>query len=219
MTLRIVIADDALLIREGVRMVIDTIDGMEIVGEAETLPELMAAVAEHSPDVVITDIRMPPTNTDEGIQAARQIRAEHATTGVLVLSQHVESAFVLNLLEDGTDRLGYLLKENVGRRAELQRAIEAVHAGSSSIDPAVVEVLVQARSSATSPLDALTPRELEVLALIAEGINNQAIADRLVLSGKAVEKHINAIFSKLGLGEEPEAHRRVRSVLVFLANQ
>ena len=219
MTLRIVIADDALLIREGVRMVIDTIDGMEVVAEAETLPGLMDAVAAHSPDVVITDIRMPPTNTDEGIQAARTIRAERPGTGVVVLSQHIEPAFVIRLLEDGTERLGYLLKERVGRRAELQRAIEAVHGGSSSIDPAVVEVLVQARSSATSPLDALTPRELEVLSLIAEGINNQAIAERLVLSGKAVEKHINAIFSKLGLGEEPEAHRRVRSVLVFLANQ
>lgn len=211
------IADDALLIRQGLRMVLDTLDGIELVAEAEDLPTLLAAVDEHRPDVVITDIRMPPTNTDEGVEAAGRIRSGHATTGVIVLSQHAEPGFIVTLLENGTERLGYLLKENIGDRAEIQRAIDAVVGGGSAIDPAVVEVLVQSRTAPMSPIEQLTPREREVLALIAEGLNNAGIASSLVLSEKAVEKHINSIFSKLQLGEELDTHRRVRAVLLYLA--
>ena len=214
---RVVIADDAMLLRQGVVSVLATLDGVEVVAEADDHPSLLAAVAEHRPDLVITDVRMPPTLTNEGIAAARQIRAEYPETGVIVLSQYLDADYVLELLQDGTEGLGYLLKENVADRRQLATAIEAVCNASSSIDPAAIEVFVQARSRRPSPIDDLSDREREVLSLIAEGLKNSAIAERLTLSEKSVEKHINSIFSKLHLTDEPESNRRVRSVLVWLA--
>ena len=214
---RVVIADDAMLLRQGVVSVLATLDGVEVVAEADDHPSLLAAVAEHRPDLVITDVRMPPTLTNEGIAAARQIRAEYPETGVIVLSQYLDADYVLELLQDGTEGLGYLLKENVADRRQLATAIEAVCNASSSIDPAAIEVFVQARSQRPSPIDDLSDREREVLSLIAEGLKNSAIAERLTLSEKSVEKHTNSIFSKLHLTDEPESNRRVRSVLVWLA--
>ena len=211
------IADDALLLRQGVKSVLATLDGVEVVAEAEDQPELMAAVDEHRPDLVITDVRMPPTHTNEGIVAARQIRSRHPDTGVIVLSQYLDADYVIELLEEGTEGLGYLLKENVADRRQLASAIDAVCSSSSSIDAAAIEVFVQARSRRPSPFDDLTEREREVLALVAEGLRNSAVAERLHLSEKSVEKHINSIFTKLHLTDEPESNRRVRSVLLWLA--
>lgn len=211
------IADDALLLRQGVTAVLATLDGVEVVAEADDHPGLMALVDEHAPDLVITDVRMPPTHTNEGIRAARDIRSLHPETGVIVLSQYLDADYVIELLEDGTEGLAYLLKENVADRRQLASAIDAVCSGSSSIDPAAIEVFVQARSRRPSPFDDLTEREREVLALVAEGLRNSAVAARLHLSEKSVEKHINSIFSKLHLGAEPESNRRVRSVLLWLA--
>jgi DNA-binding NarL/FixJ family response regulator len=214
---RVVIADDAMLLRQGVRAVLATLDGVEVVAEAEDQPALMAAVAEHTPDLVITDVRMPPTHTNEGIVAAREIRSRHPETGVIVLSQYLDADYVIELLDEGTEGLAYLLKENVADRRQLAGAIDAVCSASSSIDPAAIEVFVQSRSRRPSPLDELTDRERDVLALVAEGLRNSAVAERLHLSEKSVEKHINSIFSKLHLTDEPESNRRVRSVLVWLA--
>ena len=214
---RVVIADDAMLLRQGVVSVLATLDDVEVVAEADDHPSLLAAVDEHRPDLVITDVRMPPTLTNEGIAAAREIRARYRDTGVIVLSQYLDADYVLELLQDGTEGLGYLLKENVADRRQLATAIEAVCNASSSIDPAAIEVFVQARSRRPSPIDDLSEREREVLSLIAEGLKNSAIAERLTLSEKSVEKHINSIFSKLHLTDEPESNRRVRSVLVWLA--
>ncbi|MDW3221190.1 MAG: response regulator transcription factor [Acidimicrobiales bacterium] len=216
-SLRAVVADDDLLVRAGIVAVIDALDDIELVGQAGNLSELLEVVDEQRPDVVITDVRMPPSQTDEGIQAARRIRQDHPTTGVVVLSQHAEPEYVLSVLEGGSEGVGYLLKENVSDLAEVERALRAVAAGGSSIDPAVVSVLVASRQSAPSAIDELSPREREVLSLIAEGDNNASIAARLVLSEGAVAKHINAIFSKLQLSEEPAVHRRVKAVLLWLA--
>ncbi|MGB7877856.1 MAG: response regulator transcription factor, partial [Ilumatobacteraceae bacterium] len=193
------------------------IDDMELVAECSDLPELRSAVADHEPDLVVTDIQMPPTLTDEGIVAAIEIRAERKEVGVLVLSQYVEPEYVMTLFEDGSEGLGYLLKERVADLDEFERAVRSVASGQSAVDPKVVEVLVSSRSQRPSEIDRLTPRETEVLGLIAEGLNNAAIADRLVLGDKAVAKHINGIFSKLGLSEEDEVHRRVKAVLLWLA--
>ena len=216
--LRIVVAEDTLLIRRGVLAILDLIDDLEVVAECGDLPSLLAAVGEHEPDVVLTDVCMPPSMTDEGIQAALQFRSERPEMGVVVLSQHAEPEFVLALFADGSDSLGYLLKERVGDPDELARAIRSVAAGGSIVDSQIVDVLVSERGSSTnSALDRLTPRESEVMALIAEGYNNAAIASRLVLSDKAVGKHIGSIFSKLDLGEAEDAHRRVKAVLTWLA--
>ena len=214
---RVVIADDALLLRKGVIAVLNTLDDVEVVAEADDYPTLMAAVAEHEPDFVITDVRMPPSFTNEGIAAARSIRSSYPGTGVIVLSQYLDADYVLELLEDGTDCLGYLLKENVADRRQLATAIDAVCNSSSSIDPAAIEVFVQARSNRPSPIDQLTERERDVLGKIAEGLRNAAIAERLDVGEKSVEKHINSIFSKLQLTDEAESNRRVRSVLLWLA--
>jgi len=214
---KVVIADDALLLRQGVIAVLNTLDNVEVVAEADDRPSLIAAVEEHRPDLVITDVRMPPTLTNEGISAAREIRSRWPQTGVIVLSQYLDADYVLELLEDGTEGVGYLLKENVADRRQLASAIDAVCNASSSIDPAAIEVFVQARSRRPSPIDDLSDRERDVLALIAEGLRNSAIAERLSLSEKSVEKHINSIFSKLHLTAEAESNRRVRSVLVWLA--
>jgi len=215
--IRIVLADDHYLVREGVAALIATEPDLELVATCGDEAEALAAIAEHDPDVVITDIRMPPTGTDEGVRIAARLRTERPGTGVVVLSQYVEPAYALALLADGSAGRAYLLKERVSDIDQLVAAVQAVAGGGSWIDPQVVESLVTSRSTPVdSPLRHLTPRELEVLAEIATGKNNAAIADRLVLSGRAVEKHINSIFSKLGLSEEPALHRRVAAVLLFL---
>lgn len=216
--LRVVIAEDNLLVREGVVRVIDHSDGVELVAAVGTYDELIAAAVEHSPDVVVTDIRMPPTMSDEGIRAARELRTLQPKTGVVVLSQYAEPAYALALLEHGSGGRAYLLKERVADPAELVAAIIAVADGGSVIDPRVVEVLVNSRNTKPSPLDQLTTREKEVLAEMAQGKNNAAIGAALFLSDRAVEKHINALFSKLGLSEEIDVHRRVKAVLVFLSS-
>ena len=215
-SLRVVLADDHALIRQGVAAVIEAIPDVELVGQCEDLDGLLTTVDRETPDVVVTDIRMPPTNDDEGIEAARAIRRSHPDTGVVVLSQFAEPEYVLLLFEDGSDRLGYLLKDRVDP-ATLERAIRSVSTGGSAVDGSIVDVLVQARTRHPSPIDALTPREREVLGCIAEGLNNGAVAEKLVLSEKAVAKHINSIFSKLGLAFEEQSHRRVKAVLLWLS--
>jgi DNA-binding NarL/FixJ family response regulator len=215
-TIRVVLADDHVLIRQGVAAVIDAIPGVELIEQCADADQLLASVERLAPDVVVTDIRMPPTNTDEGIEAARAIRRNHPHIGVVVLSQYTEPEYVLALFEEGSDKLGYLLKDRVDA-PELSRAIEAVADGGSAVDAAIVEVLVRTRATRASPVDTLTPREGEVLTLMAEGLNNRAVAGRLVLSEKAVAKHINSIFSKLGLAFEEDSHRRVKAVLLWLA--
>jgi DNA-binding NarL/FixJ family response regulator len=214
--LRVVLADDNVLIRQGVAAIIDSLADIEILAECNDVDTLFAAIGEHEPDVVVTDIRMPPSHTDEGIRAARAIRETHPTIGVVVLSQFSEPAYVLSLFEDGSDGLGYLLKERVSP-GELERAIREVAVGGSVVDSKIIEVLVESRSRRSSAIDALTPRERDVLALIAEGLNNSSIAEELVLTQRAISKHINSIFSKLGLSEEEHAHRRVKAVLMWLA--
>ena len=215
--LRIVVADDVLLMRQGVVRVLEAIPGVDVVAECDDADQLLAAVDEHGPDVVLTDIAMPPTHTDEGIRAAIRIRDERPHVGVVVLSQYAEPDYVLDLFDGGSDHLGYLLKERIGDPDELARAVDAVAEGGSVVDPKIVEILVDARSSATTAVDRLTPRETEVLSVMAEGLNNAAIAERLVLSDRAVAKHINAIFSKLDLGAEDDSHRRVKAVLTWLS--
>jgi DNA-binding NarL/FixJ family response regulator len=215
MTTRVIVAEDNLLMRRGVVAAVRALGDTEVVAECETKDELVDAVAELLPDVVITDIRMPPTNTNEGIEAARMIRASHRSVAVIVLSHHVEPDYIAALFDDGSDRLGYLLKENVGDLDEMRRAISTVCAGGSSIDPEVIDAMFG--RAGTSPIDALTGREREVLALIAEGLNNTAIGERLVIAEKSVQKHINTIFSKLQLTEETDTHRRVRAVRLWLA--
>lgn len=216
-SLRIVVAEDSLLVREGIRRVLESRPGMVVVATCVDLPGLLATVAEHRPDVVVTDVRMPPTSTDEGIRAATALRTSHPSTGVLVLSQYAEPGYATALLESGSDRRGYLLKERVGDPDELVRAVRAVADGGSVIDPRVVDVLVAARAGArSSPLRGLTPREREVLASIAEGRSNASVGQALGLSERAVEKHINALFAKLGLTDEPDLNRRVAAVLLYL---
>jgi DNA-binding NarL/FixJ family response regulator len=216
--LRVVIAEDNLLVREGVVRLIDLSDGVEMVAAVGTYDDLINAVKELEPDVVVTDIRMPPTMSDEGIRAARELRTVQPGVGVVVLSQYAEPAYALALLEHGSGGRAYLLKERIADPAELIAAIEAVAGGGSVIDPRVVEVLVNSRHAKPSPLDQLTTREKEVLAEMAQGKNNAAIGAALFLSDRAVEKHINALFSKLGLSEEIDVHRRVKAVLVFLSS-
>jgi DNA-binding NarL/FixJ family response regulator len=218
MAVRVLVAEDSLLVREGIATLLGTDDEIDVTALVEDLPGLLAAVAADPPDVVLTDIRMPPTGTDEGIRAAAELRDTHPTVGVVVLSQYVEPAYVLALLDGGSEGRAYLLKERVSDADQLLRAIREVARGGSVVDPLVVESLVAARSRAKeSPLDRLTPRETEVLGEIAQGKNNAAVAASLVLSERAVEKHINSLFAKLGLTEEPEVHRRVKAVLLYLA--
>lgn len=217
-SLRVVVADDSLLVREGVVAILGALDGVEVVAECADLGALTEAVGRLVPDVVLTDICMPPSMTDEGIRAAKAIRAQYPGIGVVVLSQFAEPEFVLDLFEHGSDRLAYLLKDRVGEPVELERALRRVAAGGSVVDPQIVDVLGSARSGRASVLDRLTPREREVMALIAQGYNNLAIAQRLVLSEKAVAKHINSIFSKLDLAHDDDSHRRVKAVLTWLSD-
>ena len=221
MAIRVVLGEDNYLVREGLRRLLASAEGVEVQAECEDLGSLLEAIEERRPDVVLTDIRMPPTESDEGIQLAARLRVEHPQIGVVVLSQYAEPAYVLALLESGSDGRAYLLKERVYDRAQLVAAIEAVAAGESVIDPKIIDLLVAAKArSERSPLAQLTPRELEVLAAIAEGRSNAAISDALVLTKRAVEKHINAIFLKLNLSKAQDAGAvspRVKAALLFLA--
>jgi DNA-binding NarL/FixJ family response regulator len=214
-TIRVVLADDSVLLREGIsRLLVEA--GFDVVGQAGNANELLEAVRSHRPDVVITDIRMPPTQTDEGLQAAAAIREEHGSTvGVLVLSQYIETTFALRLVADGAGGVGYLLKDRVDDLDDFAGAVRRIAKGGSVIDPAVVAQLV-GRRRAKVPLDDLSEREREVLALMAEGRSNQAICDRLFLAPKTVEAHIANIFSKLELLPAPDDHRRVLAVLAHL---
>ncbi len=217
MTLRIVVAEDNLLMREGIRSVLALDDNLALVATTADYDGLLAAVDEHHPDVVITDIRMPPNQTDEGIRAANQLRESHPDLGVVVLSQYVEPEYAIRLFDQGSSGRAYLLKERIGEPNELYAAIRRVQEGGSVIDPKVVETLIAARSAdQPTVLDRLTERELEVLAHMAQGKSNAGIGDALFISPRSVEKHINAIFTKLDLSQEPESHRRVRAVLVYL---
>lgn len=215
--IRVVLAEDNVLLRDGISRLVDAQPDLELVGLAGDLPGLLEIIGEERPDVVVTDIRMPPTGTDEGIQAAATLRQEHPGTGVVVLSQYAEPAYALALLADGSEGRAYLLKERVSEVDELLNAVREVAAGGSVIDPKVVESLVAGRRGPTSELHRLTPRETEVLAEMAQGKSNAAIAASLVLSERAVEKHTNSIFSKLGLSEERDVNRRVKAVLLYLS--
>jgi serine/threonine-protein kinase len=212
--MRVVIADDAMLIREGTARLLQDA-GFVIAGKAGDAQELLRCVAQDRPDVAIVDIKMPPTHTDEGLVAAQEIRASYPEVGVLVLSQYLESRYALRLLQQHPERVGYLLKERVSDVAVLADAIRRVAEGECVLDPTIVARLVR-RPRHKGPLDQLTEREREVLALIAEGRSNRSIAEMLVLSPKTVEAHVGRVFSKLGLGETPDYHRRVLAVLAFL---
>ena len=220
MTIRLVLADDSYIIREGVRELLSGVDDITVVAVCADLDSLLSAIDSEHPDVVLTDIRMPPTNTDEGIRAAESLRTTAPNTGVVVLSQYADAEYALALLDKGAGGRAYLLKERVTDLDQLANAIREVARGGSAIDPKVVENLIAARTRyARSPLAELTAREREVLAQVAEGKNNAAIAVELHLTDRAIEKHINSIFSKLGLSEEQDVHRRVRATLIYLAAQ
>jgi DNA-binding NarL/FixJ family response regulator len=212
--MRVVVADDAVLFREGLSRVL-TEAGFEVTAQVGDGPSLLDQVRRDPPDVVVVDIRMPPTHTTEGLDAAREIRERHPQVGVLVLSAHVEAGYALRLIEDGAVRAGYLLKERVADLAELADAVRRVAAGGLVIDPSVVARLV-ARQRVRNPLDDLTDRERDVLAVMAEGRSNQAIAERLYLSPKTVEAYVRGVFTKLGLEQGADDNRRVLAVLAFL---
>ena len=212
--MRVVIADDVMLTREGIARVL-TAAGAEVVGEAEDVDGLMRAVAAEKPDCAIVDIRMPPTNTDEGIVAAQQIRELHPEVGVLVLSQYVEPGFAMRLLEETPERSGYLLKDRVSDPAILVDALRRLAEGETVVDPTIVSRLL-ARRRIADPLDDLSEREREVLALVAEGLSNAEIGRRLFITERTVEAHVKQIFLKLRIGQAPETNRRVLAVLAFL---
>jgi DNA-binding NarL/FixJ family response regulator len=219
MAIRVVLGEDSIIMREGLSQLLAADPEVEIVAAVGDLDDLRDACSRYRPDVVVTDIRMPPTSTDEGIRLAGELRDTHPAIGVVVLSQFSDPQYALALLERGSDGRAYLLKERVHHRAELMAAIRAVADGGSLIDPKVVETLVTARGrSPSSPLDELTPREREVLSEIAQGRSNMAIAESLVLTKRAVEKHINAIFLKLGLADAEDVSKRVKATLMLLAD-
>jgi len=204
--------------REAVTSLLATLDDVELVAVCETYDQLIEIVEEHRPSVVITDIRMPPTQTDEGIRAASYIREHYPDTGVVVLSHYAEPEYALKLFRKGSSGRAYLLKDHVGDVGAISAAMKEVMSGGSVVDPQVVDVLVAARiREKESLLQRLSPRELDVLAEIAKGLNNAGIAEALFISRRAVEKHINAIFTKLDLSFEEATHRRVRAVLLYLA--
>lgn len=218
--IKLVLAEDNLLVREGIVRLLDAHPDIQLVATCADFDSLVEAVEKDPPEVVLTDIRMPPTDSDEGIKAAARFRDTAPGVGVVVLSQHDEAEYALALLERGSEGRAYLLKERVSAPGELVGAIRAVASGGSVIDPKVVEGLVSARSrAAESPLGALTPREKEVLSEMAQGKTNAAIAQTLFLTERAVEKHINSIFSKLQLTGDKDSHRRVKAVLLFLSAQ
>lgn len=217
-TIRVVIADDSYLVRQALTHVLEGAELIELVAECRDLESLMIAVEARAPDVVVTDIRMPPTQTDEGIQVAAMLRASRPDVGVVILSQYADPRYGLALLEHGSDGRAYLLKERIQYRGQLVAAIESVAQGGSVIDAKVVEQLVQERTRTEhSPLNELTARELEILTFVARGHSNQAIADELVLTRRAIEKHIGAIFLKLGLTDASDVARRVKAALIYLS--
>ena len=216
--IRVVIADDAYVIREGLAATLSLAPEIELVGLCSDGNELSACIAAEHPDVVITDVRMPPSGDGEGIRIASHLRDADPEVGVIVLTQYVDAAYAVSLMQAGTSRRAYLLKDRVRDRAELLRTIRTVAAGGSAIDPAVVEVLIEGRvRAADSPLAKLTSREREILAEIAQGKSNAAIAQSLVLTKRAVEKHVNSIFAKLDLPGPESVSRRVKVALLFLA--
>jgi DNA-binding NarL/FixJ family response regulator len=219
MSVSIAVADDSLIVREGIAQLLDGHPDIEVVASCQDFDSLIAAVDDELPDVVVTDIRMPPTHTDEGIRLAALLRERHPDVGVVVLSNYAEAGFALALLDSGSEGRAYLLKERIHSRTQLAAAIQSVAAGGSVMDPKIVEPLVTAKSRAVrSPLTELTAREREVLSEIAQGKSNAAIADSLVLTKRAVEKHINSIFLKLNLSDSEDISKRVKATLVFLAD-
>jgi DNA-binding NarL/FixJ family response regulator len=212
--MRVVLAEDSVLLREGIARLLEDA-GFEVVGQAGTAEELLLKVRSYSPEVAIVDIRMPPTHTDEGLRAAREIREKFPDTGVLVLSQYIEPEYALDLLSESAEGVGYLLKDRISDVGEFAGAVRRVAEGGSALDPAVVGLLV-GRSRKDDPLAALTPREREVLELMAEGRSNQAISERLFITERAVEKHVTSIFGKLRLPADAADHRRVLAVLAYL---
>jgi DNA-binding NarL/FixJ family response regulator len=217
--IRVVVAEDNLLVREGLERLLGLQADVEVVASCSDLEDLLRTVGRDQPDVVVTDIRMPPDQSNEGIQAAMRLREEQPDVGVVVLSQFSDPSYALALLEGGSERRAYLLKDRIDDVDQLLGAIRAVAAGGSVVDPKVVEALVASRGGDDSPLDELTPRELDVLREMAQGKNNAAIAETLFLSERSVEKYVHAIFAKLGLAWESAVHRRVKAVLVYLAEQ
>jgi DNA-binding NarL/FixJ family response regulator len=217
MAIRIVVAEDNLLVREGIVRLLSTAPDFDVVASCDDYDGVVAAVERDDPDVVLTDIRMPPTLTNEGVRLARALHVSHPKIGVVVVSQYSEPEQVLGVFEGGSDRRAYLLKERIHDRAALVSAIRAVAAGGSSVDPKIIDVLVYARAGgASSRLDELTPREREVLAEIAQGKSNSVIADDLFLTKRSIEKHVNSIFVKLGLGNADDVSKRVKAALIFL---
>jgi DNA-binding NarL/FixJ family response regulator len=217
--IRVVVAEDSLIVREGLQQLLAGSPSLDVVAAYGDIDAMLGSVEQDRPDVVLTDIRMPPSNTDEGIRVADHLRRAYPSTGVLVLSQYAEPPYVLALLERGSDGRGYLLKERIHDRRQLVSAIDTVARGGSVIDPKIVELLVEAKARVDqSPLSELTPREREVVAEMAEGKSNAAIADSLVLSKRAVEKHVNSIFMKLGLAVSEDVSKRVKATLMFLAD-
>jgi DNA-binding NarL/FixJ family response regulator len=210
----VVIAEDNVLLREGLTRLLQE-SGFEVAGQAGDAEDLLRKVGAHHPDVAVVDVRMPPTHTDEGLRAARQIRSDHPQTAVLVLSQYVEEAYALDLLAESTERTGYLLKDRVGDIDTFTDAVRRVAQGGSALDPEVVALLL-GRRRREDPLEPLTARERQVLGLMAEGRSNSAIAEALVVTERAVEKHVTSIFSKLDLVPTVEDHRRVLAVLAYL---
>ncbi len=215
--MRVVIADDSVLLREGVSRLLAEA-GMEVVGQAEDADELFLEVADKQPDVVIVDIRMPPTHTDEGLRAARELRSRYPSLGVLVLSQYVRPSYAFELLADDASGVGYLLKDRVSDVHELADAVQRVGEGGSVLDPSVVSQLVGRRRPGNDPIDDLTERERGVLALMAEGRSNRAIAERLFITERTVEKHVKSIMMKLRISSTQDDHRRVLAVLAYLGS-
>jgi DNA-binding NarL/FixJ family response regulator len=215
---QVVVADDAVILREGLARLLEEA-GFEVPGLAADADELCALVEDLQPDVAIVDIRMPPTHTDEGLQAAKLIRARWPQVGILVLSQHVQARYAVELLASGTERVGYLLKDRVSDLGELSESVKRIGEGGSVLDPTVVAQLVGQRRKGNTPLEDLTDRELEVLALMAEGRSNKAIGERLFITEHTVEKHVKNIFGTLRLPPSPDDHRRVLAVVTFLDAQ
>ena len=219
MPLRVVVAEDSLLVREGIVQVLRRQEDVDVVAACADLPELLAAVEATGPDVVVTDVRMPPDLADEGIRAAAELRRTHPAVGVVVLSQYVDPGYATALLADGSAGRAYLLKERISEPGQLADAVRTVADRGSVVDPAVVDALVASSTrTRSSPVASLSPREREVLDHVAQGRSNAAIAAALHLSERAVEKHINALFTKLDLGQAPDVNRRVKAVLLYLSD-
>jgi len=219
-TIRVVLGEDSLLAREGIARALEADPEVEVVESCADADSLREAIDRAKPDVVLTDIRMPPSNTDEGIRLASELKRSHPEVGVVVLSQHAEPRYALALFEDGSERRAYLLKERLKDRSELGEAVRAVAAGRSLVDMHVIDMLLEGKRQRGSPqMDRLTPRENEILAMIAEGRSNSAIAQTLLITKRGVERHISSIFAKLELGESEDTSRRVKAALLYLASR